>query len=67
MIDCRVCCNWDVFDHVAYDGVTKQWISTHVETCKIGLSEMDGGRTVSSKVQKCEKYNVATERQLPLC
>lgn len=61
MIDCTKCSHWDIFEwratlsaRLPEGGFTDTPITEHVETCKIGLSPMENGKTVTSTLEKCE-------------
>lgn len=56
MINCQLCANWHVFDSKATDHYTHVQHTVRVETCKLGLSPIDKGKTVSKFVEKCDAY-----------
>lgn len=56
MINCQLCRHWDVFDSETIDHYTHERRVVHVETCKLGLSPVEDGKTASKFVEKCDEY-----------
>lgn len=64
MIDCTKCIHWDCFawhaviwHRLTDGGFWDEATSERVETCRKGLSEMEGGRTMGHTVARCERYS----------
>ena len=66
MIDCKTCRHWDSFEwhaviwHRVTGGFLDEPITEHVETCSIGLSAIEDGRAVSSRIEECKKYEATS-------
>lgn len=63
MIDCTTCRHWDVFEwratlsaRLTEGGFKDTPIHEHVETCKIGRSPVESGKTVTSQLEACKGF-----------